>query len=69
MLYYYGFKDIKNAYKTYKRNINDKGDEVMGTIVCQECESTIGQFEDEKVTVLYSSSCDCTKHKHFEETK
>ncbi|HVH96418.1 MAG TPA: GapA-binding peptide SR1P, partial [Bacillus sp. (in: firmicutes)] len=35
----------------------------------QECESTIGQFEDEKVTVLYSSSCNCTKHENFEETK
>ena len=41
----------------------------MGTIVCQECESTIGQFEDEKVTVLYSSSCNCTKHENLEETK
>ena len=28
----------------------------MGTIVCQECNATIDQFEDEKVTVLYSSS-------------
>ena len=41
----------------------------MGTIVCQECESTIGQFEDEKVTVLYSSNCNCMKHEGSEDTK
>lgn len=31
---------------------------MMGTIVCQTCESTIEHFEDEKVTVLYAK-CDC----------
>ncbi|MBA2874144.1 GapA-binding peptide SR1P [Thermaerobacillus caldiproteolyticus] len=33
----------------------------MGTIVCQTCNSTIGHFEDEKVTTLYGkcSKCDC----------
>ncbi|WP_059169993.1 GapA-binding peptide SR1P [Bacillus sp. FJAT-27445] len=32
----------------------------MGTIVCQNCNSTIDHFEDEKVTVLYSK-CTCDK--------
>ena len=36
----------------------------MGTIVCQECNATIDHFEDEKVTVLYSSKCNCSKHEH-----
>nr|WP_084786834.1 GapA-binding peptide SR1P [Bacillus tuaregi] len=39
----------------------------MGTIVCQVCNSTIDYFEDEKVTVLYSSICTCSKHDHKEE--
>jgi len=39
----------------------------MGTIVCQECGSTIAHFEDEKVTVLYSTSVNCKcSHKHSE---
>jgi hypothetical protein len=38
----------------------------MGTIVCQECETTIGYYEDEKVSVLYSSNCNCS-HEHGEE--
>ena len=41
----------------------------MGTIVCQECETTLEYFEDEKVTVLYSSNCNCSKHKHNKEDK
>ncbi|MCA1034525.1 MULTISPECIES: GapA-binding peptide SR1P [Bacillaceae] len=32
----------------------------MGTIVCQDCNSTIDHFEDEKVTVLYAK-CNCRK--------
>lgn len=39
----------------------------MGTIVCQECDAIIDIFEDEKVTVLYSSNCNCSKHNHSEE--
>ncbi|MFB6465743.1 GapA-binding peptide SR1P [Cytobacillus sp. Hz8] len=40
----------------------------MGTIVCQDCESTIAYFEDEKVTVLYSKcDCPCCKEKHHHE--
>ncbi|MBM4764361.1 GapA-binding peptide SR1P [Bacillus sp. B15-48] len=31
----------------------------MGTIVCQTCNSTIEHFEDEKVTVLYATTCNC----------
>lgn len=38
----------------------------MGTIVCQNCEATIGYFEDEKVTVLYSTNCNCSKNKKEE---
>ncbi|MFD3447989.1 GapA-binding peptide SR1P [Microbacteriaceae bacterium 4G12] len=41
----------------------------MGTIVCQTCETTIGHFEDEKVTVLYGSCCshcNTTEVKHTE---
>ncbi|MDQ0227783.1 GapA-binding peptide SR1P [Metabacillus niabensis] len=30
----------------------------MGTVICQNCNSTIDHFEDEKVTVLYSK-CKC----------
>ncbi|RIW29482.1 GapA-binding peptide SR1P [Bacillus salacetis] len=33
----------------------------MGTIVCQSCLNTIEHFEDEKVSVLFSSSCNCEK--------
>ncbi len=41
----------------------------MGTIVCQECNVIIDFFEDEKVTVLYSSQCNCKKHEHRNEEK
>ncbi|MDR6998063.1 GapA-binding peptide SR1P [Neobacillus niacini] len=41
----------------------------MGTIVCQACNSTIDHFEDEKVTVLYSSKCNCCKEHHSKEEK
>lgn len=32
---------------------------MMGQIVCSTCNSTVEYFEDEKVTVLYSS---CSSH-------
>ncbi|WP_163539164.1 GapA-binding peptide SR1P [Gracilibacillus sp. YIM 98692] len=32
----------------------------MGTLVCQNCNSTIDHFEDEKVTVLYAK-CRCCR--------
>ncbi|WP_066367758.1 GapA-binding peptide SR1P [Neobacillus fumarioli] len=35
----------------------------MGTLVCQNCNSTIDHFEDEKVTVLYAKCDDCCDHK------
>ena len=41
----------------------------MGTIVCKSCESTIGHFEDEKVTVLYAASHKCNKCDTPEEEK
>lgn len=41
----------------------------MGTIVCQECGATIDFFEAEKVTVLYSTKCNCKKHEHQNEEK
>ncbi|WP_338469964.1 GapA-binding peptide SR1P [Niallia sp. XMNu-256] len=41
----------------------------MGTIVCQECNATIDYFEDEKVTVLYSSNCNCKGHEHHNHEK
>ena len=33
----------------------------MGTIICQNCDKTLGYYEDEKVTVLYGTShkCNC----------
>ena len=31
----------------------------MGTIICQSCDSTLGYFEDEKVSVLYSHDHTC----------
>jgi len=40
----------------------------MGTIVCQDCNSTIDYFEDEKVTVLYSKcKTHCCDGEHNEE--
>jgi hypothetical protein len=39
---------------------------MMGTIVCQDCESTISHFEDEKVTVLYGK-CQCCSEEHKEQ--
>ncbi|WP_458414042.1 GapA-binding peptide SR1P [Schinkia sp. CFF1] len=41
----------------------------MGTIVCQQCESTIGHFEDEKVTTLYAKCCEECDHEHKEQNK
>ncbi|WP_188205657.1 GapA-binding peptide SR1P [Alkalibacillus aidingensis] len=35
----------------------------MGTIVCSSCQRVIDYFEDEKVTVLYSSRCQCKNKK------
>jgi hypothetical protein len=40
---------------------------IMGTIVCQACNSTIDHFEDEKVTVLYSKCDDGCAHDHIAE--
>ncbi|MBM7598734.1 Fe2+ or Zn2+ uptake regulation protein [Virgibacillus halotolerans] len=31
----------------------------MGTIVCQECEKVIEQYDDEKVTTLYGTCPNC----------
>lgn len=31
----------------------------MGTIICSDCESTLGYFESEKVTVLYGTKHEC----------
>ncbi|MBO8176361.1 GapA-binding peptide SR1P [Aeribacillus pallidus] len=39
----------------------------MGTIVCQTCNATIDHFEDEKVTVLYSTCCGCNEESTDEE--
>lgn len=41
----------------------------MGIIICQNCESTIGYFEDEKVNVLYATShkCSCCEAETKEE--
>lgn len=66
MLYYYRIIKFKVLSYLFK---HDKGDVEMGTIVCQECEATLGYFEDEKVTVLYSSNCNCSKHKQNKEDK
>ncbi|WP_110112410.1 GapA-binding peptide SR1P [Bacillus sp. CGMCC 1.16541] len=38
----------------------------MGTIICQACNSTIGHFEDEKVSRLYGK-CDCEDCKVMDE--
>ncbi|MCA1029905.1 GapA-binding peptide SR1P [Bacillus timonensis] len=35
----------------------------MGTIICQTCNTTLGHFEDEKVTTLYAKSKDCNCNK------
>ncbi|MBD1380906.1 GapA-binding peptide SR1P [Metabacillus arenae] len=34
----------------------------MGTIVCQDCNSTISTFHDEKVTTLYGKCTNCGCH-------
>ncbi|WP_270584184.1 GapA-binding peptide SR1P [Bacillus smithii] len=38
----------------------------MGTIVCKSCLSTIDDFEDEKVTVLYSD-CGCNEEEELDD--
>nr|WP_307342065.1 GapA-binding peptide SR1P [Metabacillus malikii] len=37
----------------------------MGTIICQQCNSTIGHFENEKVTTFYGkcNHPNCCKEK------
>lgn len=40
---------------------------MMGTLVCQECDTTIDYFEAEKVTVLYSTCQCCHEHDSKEE--
>lgn len=32
----------------------------MGTIICPNCDSTLGYFESEKVTVLYGTKQKCS---------
>jgi hypothetical protein len=44
------------VYKIY--DCLNGGEGMMGTVICQNCNSTIDHFEDEKVTVLYSK-CKC----------
>ncbi len=39
---------------------------MMGTIVCQVCESTVGHFEDEKVSTLYGKCPGCGSNKQEE---
>lgn len=51
-------KKFKSAFNLNVTILKEKGNEKMGTIVCQACNSTIDHFEDEKVTVLYSK-CHC----------
>ncbi|MED1437919.1 MULTISPECIES: GapA-binding peptide SR1P [Aeribacillus] len=36
----------------------------MGTIVCQDCNSTIHFYDDEKVTVLYGKCNNCCTEKN-----
>ncbi|UCZ51880.1 GapA-binding peptide SR1P [Bacillus shivajii] len=38
----------------------------MGSIVCQTCEEIIEWYEDEKVSVLYGSCCDCADEKQLD---
>lgn len=33
----------------------------MGIIVCQDCQTMIDYFEDEKVTTLYGTCIDCNE--------
>ena len=39
----------------------------MGIVVCQENNEIIDYFETEKVTVLYTTKCTCSKHEHSED--
>ncbi|MCM3444205.1 GapA-binding peptide SR1P [Metabacillus halosaccharovorans] len=41
----------------------------MGTVICQNCNSTIDHFENEKVTVLYSKCECCDSAKKIDRTK
>ena len=38
---------------------------MMGIIVCQENNEIIDYFEAEKVTVLYTTKCNCSKRGTF----
>lgn len=33
----------------------------MGTVICQDCQQVIEQFDDEKVSTLYGTCPDCNK--------
>ncbi|AXI08954.1 MULTISPECIES: GapA-binding peptide SR1P [Oceanobacillus] len=33
----------------------------MGTIICQDCQQVIENYDDEKVTTLYSTCPSCEK--------
>lgn len=39
--------------------IKQKGDDLMGTIICQDCQQVIADYEDEKVTTLYGTCPTC----------
>ena len=43
----------------------------MGTIICQNCDNTVGYFEDEKVNVLYATkhTCNSCEYKGEKEDK
>ena len=43
----------------------------MGTIICQNCDKTLGYYEDEKVTVLYGTShkCNCCEETRKKDNK
>ncbi|WP_096189278.1 GapA-binding peptide SR1P [Evansella halocellulosilytica] len=38
----------------------------MGSIICQTCDQIIEWYEDEKVSVLYGSCCNCGEEKQVD---
>ncbi len=52
-----GLRKLKTLTKMHK------GENNMGTIICQQCNKTISVFEGEKVTTLYAKgNCEHCKN-------
>ena len=50
--------EIWNRLNAFKLWVKKRG-MYVGTIICQDCNETIDQFENEKVTTLYGTCGHC----------